>query len=73
MPNVTRTTMTLAWLAPNKTGGCPILSYSIFKKNSTSALFDEVDAAKVNYLIELRSHVLTFNESETGNTYSFYL
>jgi hypothetical protein len=30
IPSFTRTTMTLAWLAPNITGGCPITSYSIY-------------------------------------------
>jgi hypothetical protein len=31
MPAVTRTTMKLAWLAPNTTGGCPVISYSIYQ------------------------------------------
>jgi hypothetical protein len=30
MTGVTRNTVTLTWLAPNITGGCPVTSYSIF-------------------------------------------
>lgn len=33
MTSYTQNTMELTWLAPNITGGCPVLSYSIYLKD----------------------------------------
>jgi hypothetical protein len=73
MPAVTRTTMTLEWLAPNITGGCPVLSYSIFVQDPDNLAFAEVDPENVNNLIELRSYTITFDAAVTGTELTFYM
>jgi hypothetical protein len=67
MTNATRTSLTIAWHAPNFIGGCPIQSYHILKLNKASGLFEEIDKSLVNNLPALRSHTIIFSESETGS------
>lgn len=74
MPAVTSTTLTLAWLAPNITGGCPILSYSIYQQDLVDpSTYTEVDPLLVNNLIALRSHTLTYDSAETGTEFTYYI
>ena len=65
--------MTLGWQAPNITGGCPIVSYSIWNLNVATSLFEEVDAAEVNDKPALREHTLTFDQADTGSMFTFKL
>jgi hypothetical protein len=70
MIDVTSTTMTLEWKAPNHTGGCPVQSYYIFKSED-NVIFTEVDAASVNNLPALRKYTLTFDGADTGKLFTF--
>ena len=70
---VTRTTMTIEWAEPLSTGGCPILSYSVFTKAATDLEFVEVDPELVNNVIELRSYTVTFSDNDTGSLFDFFL
>lgn len=67
----TKTGMTLSWDAPLTTGGCPILSYSIYKYSGSAWV--EIDAVSVNNLPAKRSHALTFTTTDTGVTFRFYM
>jgi len=44
--SATKTSITMSWIQPTSTGGCPILSYAIFSDFGVAgASFTEVDAA----------------------------
>jgi hypothetical protein len=49
------------------------VSYSIWKINQATSLFEEVDGAEVNDKPALRQHTLTFDEADTGSTFTFKL
>jgi hypothetical protein len=44
----TQTTITIRWIKPDYTGGCPILSYAVFMNDGTeNGSFVEVDPDKI--------------------------
>mmetsp|Transcript_23476 Transcript_23476/g.36164 ORF Transcript_23476/g.36164 Transcript_23476/m.36164 type:complete len:143 (-) Transcript_23476:6330-6758(-) len=68
---VTATTMTLRWIEPESDGGCAITSYSIYMDDGAGGSLVEKDASSVNNLPTLRTHQITFDSADTGNTYVF--
>ena len=71
---VTQLNMTMSWATPAADGGCPILSYSLFKDDGAGGTLVEVDAASVNNLPTLRAHQVTsFTSGDTGKTYRYQM
>lgn len=73
MPEVTRTTMTLEWRAPESDGGCPITSFYLYADDGAGGSYSEIDASEVNDLPALRKHTVTFDAADTSKTFGFYL
>jgi hypothetical protein len=69
---VTKTTVTLVWAAPASDGGCPILSFSIFRDDGAGGALTEIDAASVNNLPTLRTRTITsYTSSDTGKDFVY--
>jgi len=73
MKSVTKTSMTLTWVAPISEGGCPVRSYSIYRDDGNGGALVEFDASDVNNLPALRQHTLKFNAGDIAKIFRIYL
>jgi len=67
----TTTSITVGWSAPTYNGGCPIISYTLYRNDGAGGTTTTVvDAATIQNKPYLSQHAVT-GLSPTGNTFKF--
>lgn len=67
---VTKTSMTLTWVAPNSDGGCPITSYYIYIDDGAGGSLAVIDNSTIYGKPTIRTHTITsFTGSDTSKTF----
>lgn len=73
MTAVTKTEMTLGWNAPLRDGGCPVLSFFLFRDDGAGGDLVEINADDINDLPALRSYTVSFDGADTSKTFVYRL